>query len=226
MKKNAVVLLHDYWHPAHTIEPLLPLIFDEKEWFVKVTDDPNYIGAMFDPPHLVINFKDGVANTSIPTTNWYTNDTWPPYLSKLMAMAGTGYIGVHCGLANIPEDCVIYTDLLKGRFLNHPPKCPVKVEITAGHPVTEGVNSFEIDDEHYQMEGMWDEVNVLGTTTSQHGTQVGIWAHEVGACRVVGITPGHTTEVLTHPEMVKLLKNAIVWASARGAEEIAFEDKE
>lgn len=226
MKKNAVVLLHDYWHPAETIEPLLPLIFDEKQWFVKVVDDPNYIGALMSQPDVILNFKDGVANTSIPTTNWYTNDTWPPYLSKLMAMAGTGYIGVHCGLANIPEDCAVYTDLLKGRFLNHPPKCPVKVEITAGHPVTEGVNSFEIDDEHYQMEGKWDEVNVLGTTTSQHGTQVGIWAHEVGTCRIVGITPGHTTEVLTHPEMVKLLKNAICWASARGAEEIAFEDKE
>ena len=209
MKKNAVVLLHDYWHPAETIEPLLPLIFDEKQWFVKVVDDPNYIGALMSQPDVILNFKDGVAN-----------------MSKLMAMAGTGYIGVHCGLANIPEDCAIYTGLLKGRFLNHPPKCPVKVEITAGHPVTEGVNSFEIDDEHYQMEGKWDEVNVLGTTTSQHGTQVGIWAHEVGTCRVVGITPGHTTEVLTHPEMVKLLKNAIAWASAKGAEEIAFEDKE
>ena len=74
MKKNAIVLLHDYWHPGDTIEPLLPLIFDEKEWFVKVTDDPNYIGSLFVAPDLIINFKDGVANTSIPTTNWYTND--------------------------------------------------------------------------------------------------------------------------------------------------------
>ena len=41
MKKNAIVLLGDYWHPAETIEPLLPMIFDEKEWNVKVTDDPN-----------------------------------------------------------------------------------------------------------------------------------------------------------------------------------------
>ena len=56
---------------------------------------------------------------------------------------------------------------------------------------------------------------VLGTTTSQHGEQVGIWAHEVGNSRVVGITPGHTTEVLTHPEMVKLIKNAIKWASEK-----------
>ena len=215
MKKNAIVLLHDYWHPGDTIEPLLPLIFDEKEWFVKVTDDPNYIGSLFVAPDLIINFKDGIANTSIPTTNWYINNAWPSYISKLIAMSGTGFIGIHCGLANIPEENPIYTDILKGRFLNHPPKCPVKVNITAEHPVTAGVASFEIDDEHYQMEGKWDEVQVLGTTTSQHGEQVGIWAHEVGNSRVVGITPGHTTEVLTHPEMVKLIKNAIQWASEK-----------
>ena len=65
MKKNAIVLLHDYWHHGDTIKPLLPLIFDEKEWFVKVTDDPNYIGSLFVAPDLIINFKDGVANTII-----------------------------------------------------------------------------------------------------------------------------------------------------------------
>ena len=62
MKKRAIVLLHDYWHPAETIEPLLPMIFDEKEWIVRVTEDPNYIGAHMMPPDLVMNFKDGIAD--------------------------------------------------------------------------------------------------------------------------------------------------------------------
>ena len=29
MKKNAIVLLGDYWHPAETIEPLLPMILSK-----------------------------------------------------------------------------------------------------------------------------------------------------------------------------------------------------
>ena len=94
MKKNAIVLLGDYWHPAETIEPLLPMIFDEKEWNVKVTDDPNYIGATMVAPDLIMNFKDGIANTSIPTTNWYTNDTWSPFTCKMLIEGGgAGYIG-------------------------------------------------------------------------------------------------------------------------------------
>lgn len=216
MKKTAIVLIGDYWHPAETIEPLLPLLFDEKDWFVHVTDDPNYIGAQHRAPDLIMNFKDGVANTSIPTTNWYTNATWPPFLPLMMFKeGGAGYIGVHCGLANIPADSAVYTDLLCGRFVNHPPKCPVKVHITAQHPITEGVSDFEIEDEHYQMEGQWDKTQVLAVTQSQHGEQVGVWAREYGNSRIVGITPGHTTQVLTSEQMVKLLRNAICWAAKR-----------
>ena len=215
MKKNAIVLLDDYWHPEDTILPLLPLIFDEKEWFVKVTEDPNYIGATNIAPDLIMNFKDGIANTQIPTKNWYENGAIPPYIPMILKASGTGYIGVHCGLANIPEDNPFFKDILYGRFISHPPKCEVRVHITKNHPVTEGVSDFVIEDEHYQMVGDWDKTEVLAESTSVHNTQVAVWAHEVGASRVVGITPGHTTEVLTNPEMVKLFKNAINWAARK-----------
>lgn len=216
MKKYAIVLLDDYWHPADTILPLLPKILPDSEWNVRVTDDPNYIGAVSAAPDLLMNFKDGIANTQIPTPNWYAAGAWSPWTHKLLVeMGGAGFIGVHCGLANIPQDSPIYTELLRGRFLNHPPKCPVTVHIAAQHPVTEGVTDFTIDDEHYQMEGMWDKTNVLATTQSQHGEQVGVWTHECGNGRVVGITPGHTTEVLLSDGMLRLLRNAVNWAAKR-----------
>ena len=102
MKKFAIVLLNDYWHPAQSIEPLLPMIFDEKEWIVRVTEDPNYIGAHMMPPDLVMNFKDGIADTSIPTTNWYTNNAWPPYVvPMLFTGGGTGYIGDPSGRSDM-----------------------------------------------------------------------------------------------------------------------------
>ncbi len=215
MKKTAIVLLHDYWHPGNTIEPLLPLIFDEKEWLVKVTEDPNYIGATMIAPDLIVNFKGGIANTQIPTPNWYANGAIPGYIPMMMSAAGTGYIGVHSGLTNIPDDSPFYTDILYGRFISHPPKCEVNVHIVKGHPVTEGVNDFVIEDEHYQMEGDWEKTNVLAESASVHSTQPAVWAHELAASRVVAITPGHTTEVLTNPEMVKLFRNAIAWAARR-----------
>ena len=65
------------------------------------------------------------------------------------------------------------------------------------------------------MEGEWDKTNVLAMTQSEHGQQVGVWAHECGNARVVGITPGHTTEVLTSEGMLKLLRNAVNWAARK-----------
>lgn len=216
MKKYAVVLLDDYWHPADTILPVLPKILPDSEWNVRVTDNPNYIGALFLPPDLIMNFKDGIANTQVPTPNWYEDETWESYTQKLLVeMGGAGYIGVHCGLANIPASSPVYTEMLRGRFLNHPPKCPVQVHIAAQHPVTEGVTDFAIDDEHYQMEGLWDKTQVLAYTESQHGRQVGVWAHEYGKGRIVGITPGHTTEVLACDGMLRLMRNAVNWAARR-----------
>ncbi len=214
MKKYAIVLLDDYWHPAHTIEPILPQILPDQDWNVHVTSDPNYLGALFMAPDLILNFKDGIANTSIPTPNWYENGALEKWTGKLLVeMGGAGYIGVHCGLANIPAAHPFYTELLRGRFLSHPPKCPVTVHVTQDHPVTAGVEDFTIEDEHYQMEGLWDSTQVLATTASAHGEQVGVWAHAHGKGRVVGITPGHTTEVLTSPNMLRLLRNAVNWAA-------------
>ena len=119
MKKYAIVLLDDYWHPADTILPLLPKILPDSEWNVRVTDDPNYIGAVSAAPDLLMNFKDGIANTQIPTPNWYAAGAWSPWTHKLLVeMGGAGFIGVHCGLANIPQDSPIYTELLRGRFLS------------------------------------------------------------------------------------------------------------
>ena len=46
MKKYAIVLLDDYWHPADTILPLLPKILPDSELIVRVTVDPNFIGAV------------------------------------------------------------------------------------------------------------------------------------------------------------------------------------
>ena len=74
MKKTVFVLLNDYWHPRATIEPLVEKLFPEKDWFLRVTDDPNYPTAYFKMPDLLVNFKDGIANTQIPTSNWYGRD--------------------------------------------------------------------------------------------------------------------------------------------------------
>lgn len=211
-KKEAIVLLDDFWHPRHTIEPALEALLPSDEFFVKVIWDPTYLTALQRAPDLIINFKDGIANTQIPTRNWY-DGMLDFLLPMLVEMGGCGYLGVHCGLANIPEEHAAFKKLLKGRFLNHPPQCPVTFTPTAAHPITNGVEPFTVTDEHYFVDVTEAETQVLGRTSSTHGDNIALWAHECGNGRVCGVTPGHSTQVLTHPGYQRLLRNAVLWCT-------------
>ncbi|MDR0929064.1 MAG: ThuA domain-containing protein [Oscillospiraceae bacterium] len=208
-KKDVLVLLDDYWHPRATIEPVLPALLSEEGYSVTVTADPNDLFALSQAPDLFINFKDGIADTQIPTPNWYDealNTLLPQWVEQ-----GMGYLGVHCGLANIPPEHAAFGQVLRGRFLHHPPQCEVTFVPTQDHPITKGVNPFTVTDEHYFMEVAEAQTQVLGRTRSAHGDNIALWAHEMGKGRVCGVTPGHSLEVLQNPEYVRLLQNAIGW---------------
>ncbi|MDR1641362.1 MAG: ThuA domain-containing protein [Clostridiales bacterium] len=209
-KVKTLVLLNDYWHPRSSIEPAIPTIFPESQFEVTVTENPEDIGPGFD---LIVNFKDGIANTQIPTPNWYEGP-----LDGLIAdlvLGGCGYFGIHCGIANVPKESRVFTDILKGRFLNHPPACPVYFEPAEGHPLTDGAKAFDVTDEHYNVEVLSKETSVLGWSRSSHGKFPALWAHKAGKGKVCAVTPGHTLEVLLNPEYSKLLRNAALWCAGK-----------
>jgi type 1 glutamine amidotransferase len=124
-----------------------------------------------------------------------------------------------------------------GQFATHPGKEPCErqgvqednylphtVNMTAlgrEHPITAGVEDFELVTEQY-----WvlhdDLIDVLATTT--HPTQPwhpwhrpitspAIWTRRWGAGRVVVTTPGHSLDVLEHPSVRTVIERGILWAS-------------
>ena len=214
MKKTVLVLLDDYWHRRETIEPALPLLFPQDMWDVEVAQDPDALPARNPSPDLFVSFKDVIENDQIPTPIW-CDDAWTAVLDRYIREEGMGFLAIHCGIADIPRDDLITTQILRAFFLGHPRPCPVTVTPVPGHPITEGVEEFLIPmDEHYQMEMMPDaETTVLGYTTSENGRQPGVWVHEYGKGRVCAATPGHAREQLQIPAYVRLLKNAAAWCA-------------
>ncbi|MDR0898570.1 MAG: ThuA domain-containing protein [Oscillospiraceae bacterium] len=211
-QKKVLVLLDDYWHPRADIDPVLPTLLPADRFAVQVTTDPNDLTALSEAPDLFINFKDGIADTQIPTPNWY-DGALEALLPRWVQQEGMGFLGVHCGLANIPPEHAAFHQVLRGRFLHHPPQCEVTFTPAQDHPITQGVRPFTITDEHYFVEVLADETQVLGRTSSVHGDNIALWAHQMGKGRVCGVTPGHSLAVLQHPEYVKLLQNAIDWVT-------------
>ncbi|UCN14382.1 ThuA domain-containing protein [Cellulomonas iranensis] len=151
--------------------------------------------------------------------------------------AGTGLVGWHGGIADSYRNSSDYLQLVGGQFATHPGKepslrvgdetdnyLPYTVEITdlgREHPVTAGLDDFELESEQY-----WvlhdDLVDVLATTT--HPTQPyhpwhrpitspAVWTRHWGKGRIVVATPGHTPEVLQHPSVRAIVERGMLWAA-------------
>jgi type 1 glutamine amidotransferase len=103
--------------------------------------------------------------------------------------------------------------MLGGAFVRHPDACAVTLEPVKPHPVTDGVETFTVQDEHYFMSPMSDDAEVFLHSRSAHGLQPAGWTRAEGAGRVCVLTPGHNQEVWLHPEFQKLLLNAMRWTA-------------
>jgi type 1 glutamine amidotransferase len=151
--------------------------------------------------------------------------------------AGTGLTGWHGGIADSFRDSSDYLQLVGGQFASHPGKepcerrgdetdnfLPYTVNVTdAGraHPVTAGIDDFELVTEQY-----WvlhdDLVDVLATTTHpakpwqpwrRPVTSPAIWARQWGAGRILVTTPGHSLDVLENPTVRTVVERGMLWAS-------------
>jgi type 1 glutamine amidotransferase len=151
--------------------------------------------------------------------------------------AGTGLAGWHGGIADSYRNSADYLQLIGGQFACHPAVhpdertgeqsdhyIPYRVNVTpAGreHPITAGIEDFELVTEQYWVLSD-DLIDVLATTTVQvqdfhpwHRPIVSpaIWTRQWGQGRVFVSTPGHRVEVLEDPNVRTMIERGLLWAS-------------
>lgn len=213
--KSVFFLAGDYWHPAETVQPLVPILFPEREWDVLFTENPAEFLSIGKAPDLFISFKDPVENNQIPTPAWCDRE-WTDTLVRYVTQDGTGALIVHAAMADLPEGHPFITEMVQSVFTGHPAQCPVSFKPTVSHPILKDISSFTFpeNDEHYMMK-MLDhpDAEIIAETRSQHGAQPGLWVRERGKGRICCVTPGHTTVNLTCDGYVSVLKNAIQWCT-------------
>lgn len=151
--------------------------------------------------------------------------------------AGTGLVGWHGGIADSFRASDAYLQLIGGQFAHHPPVPPQertgeqsdfylrhRIDIrpeAADHPITRGLESFELTTEQY-----WvlhdDLIEVLATTTlprrefdewERPHVSPAVWTRRWGTGRIVVCTPGHRVEVLQHPSVRTIIERGMLWAS-------------
>ncbi len=123
---------------------------------------------------------------------------------------GKGLIGIHGTGWWIGGEPV---SLIGGHANWHPPGLEFSVSIEdAGHPVTQGLSAFTVQDEIYM--SAWDPaVHVLATATWSEKKHPMAWTHAYGKGRVFYTTLGHGPGTFENPAVQRLLANAARWAS-------------
>jgi len=151
--------------------------------------------------------------------------------------AGTGLAGWHGGIADSYRNSSDYLHLIGGQFACHPGKAPeertgeqsdnyvpYRVEMlpaAKSHPITQGIEDFDLVTEQY-----WvltdDYIDVLATTTqavrawdpwTRPVTSPAVWTRQWGEGRVFVATPGHNPTVLADDNVRTIIERGLLWAA-------------
>ncbi len=114
-----------------------------------------------------------------------------------------------------------YTEKWKQNGVERPPSTfqhdvQFKVHIVdSKHPVTRGIQDFNIRDETYGNFEVLPKVKPLLTTDEPTSNRVIAWAHTYGRSRVVYIQLGHDHYAYENPSYRRLVLQAIRWVAGR-----------
>ncbi|MFP7761203.1 ThuA domain-containing protein [Marisediminicola sp. LYQ85] len=151
--------------------------------------------------------------------------------------AGTGMAGWHGGIADSYRNTADYLQLIGGQFAHHPGVHPSEakgeqadnylpyridvLESAADHPITRGIESFDVVTEQYWV--LSDDYNdVLATTTlparewdawNRPITCPAVWTRQWGAGRIFVSTAGHNVAVLENETVRTIIERGLLWAS-------------
>ena len=209
MSMNVFVLCDSHWHPGRIVEDGTAAIADRGFRF-DYSDgaSPGALDALSAYPVAILSKSN--TRTESDREKWI--DEGKAAALSSFVEGGGGLVAVHSGIAGYRESTTV-RGLLGGLFLRHPEQCPVAFQVTAAHPVTEGVGSFELLDEHYWIDALDPSVEVLAKTSGGVVDQPGCWVARRGEGRVCVITPGHNLEVWLNSNFQRLLRNALLWCA-------------
>lgn len=124
---------------------------------------------------------------------------------------GKGLVGIHGTGWWIGGRAVM---LVGGHANWHPPGLTFTVHIDdSEHPVTQGLNDFEVDDEIY-ISAYEPALHVLASAEWHGRAHPMAWVKPYGNGRVFYTTLGHGPNTFERPAMQTLISNGVRWASA------------
>jgi type 1 glutamine amidotransferase len=221
-----LLICDDYWHPGQVVIDGVAPLSQQGFQFDIITNANDFSPEKLSQyPVVLLSKCDEVSKED--RQPWKTEAVQRSFVDYVEG--GGGLIVIHTG--TVPGKNTEVLDKLIGcRFTGHPNACPVTVQPVKPHPVTEGVGLFCEIDEHYHIEIIKNDTDVLLASYSAaqgqeskyqedpyHNVPAAICAagyvRTHGKGRVCVLTPGHNLAVWQNPQFQKLLANAINWCA-------------
>lgn len=133
---------------------------------------------------------------------------------------GGGVVGVHATDAFKKSD--VYWRLFGGQFVGHGGGTFPIVITDKEHPITKGIDRFEISDESYRdkfhpaTEGKLHHLGRIDRGKENHSM---IWVHEYGKGRLFNTGLGHDQKAWVNPALQKMVVRALYWAAKKPVKE-------
>lgn len=204
---QTLVLCDDRWHPARVPREGLRVLNGKGFDFDWMEDAREWSAERMAAYKLVVLTKSNHFSYT-DHREWMSEEVQSAFVEYVRK--GNGLLAIHSGTASY-QDALELRSLLGGVFTHHPEQCAITMELKPDHPLTTGISSFTLKDEHYFMAMGDPNVDVFMTTRSEHGEQPAGWRRNEGSGRVAVLTPGHNLEVWLHPSYQRLILNALRW---------------
>ncbi len=162
---------------------------------------------------LLIILRDGMnwpEGFDKPHVKWMT-DTQQQAIWDFVH-GGGGFLALHNSQGLYPPDGPYY-ELFGGDYGGHPEPYVFTIRVEdRDHPVTSGVEDFEIFDEQHTVKYYLGREHLLLRSMARDNLSAPAgWWREMGKGRFCYLAPGHTPEALGHPMMQRLMRNAARW---------------
>jgi type 1 glutamine amidotransferase len=213
-RPRALVLIGDRYHsPVYIRDGLAPALLRENIPATFIEDVTALNADSLREHQLLIILRDGM--------NWPNGYDKPPvkWMTDAQQQAvwdfvnnGGGFLALHNSQGIYPPGGLYYK-LFGGDYNGHPKPYTFTVRIeNKDHPITAGVEDFEIFDEQHTVKYYLDREHLLLRSIARDNLQSEAgWWREVGKGRFVYLAPGHTPEALGHPMMQRLIRNSMNW---------------
>ncbi|MCL2421558.1 MAG: ThuA domain-containing protein [Defluviitaleaceae bacterium] len=223
---RVLLICDDFYHPGNVpIEGVAPLKQKGFEFDI-ITDANDFKPEMLsDYPVVFLSKCDEI--TQADQRPWKTpaiQQAFVDYVEK-----GGGLLAIHTATV-AGENTKALDNLIGSKFVYHPADCPVTVQPIKPHPVTKGVDMFCEVDEHYRLDILADDIDILIASYSppqgvpekyeeEPYTNTVAWISPAGYVRTQGkgrvcvLTSGHLLPVWHNPNFQRILENALQWCA-------------